>query len=82
MTDIVIVGAKRTPIGSFQGQFNPVNANELGATAIRAAVEQAGIDGVDISEVIMGCVLPAGLGQAPARQASLKAGIPVSAGCM
>jgi acetyl-CoA C-acetyltransferase len=82
MADIVIVGAKRTPIGSFQGQFNPVNTNELGAAAIRAAVEQAGIDGADVSEVIMGCVLPAGLGQAPARQASLKAGIPVSAGCM
>jgi acetyl-CoA C-acetyltransferase len=82
MTDIVIVGAKRTPIGSFQGQFNSVSANELGAVAIRAAVEQSGIDGADISEVIMGCVLPAGLGQAPARQASLKAGVPVSAGCM
>ncbi|MCH8228382.1 MAG: thiolase family protein [Proteobacteria bacterium] len=82
MTDIVIVGAKRTPIGSFQGQFHPVNTHELGAAAIRAAVEQAGIDGADISEVIMGCVLPAGLGQAPARQASLKAGIPVSVGCM
>ena len=82
MTDIVIVGAKRTPIGSFQGQFNPVNTIELGAAAIRAAVEYAGIDGADISEVIMGCVLPAGLGQAPARQASLKAGVPVSVGCM
>ncbi len=82
MTNIVIVGAKRTPIGSFQGQFGSVNTNELGAAAIRAAVEQAGIDGADISEVIMGCVLPAGLGQAPARQASLKAGIPVSVGCM
>ncbi len=82
MTDIVIAGAKRTPIGSFQGQFNPVSANELGAAAIKAAVEQAAIDGADISEVIMGCVLPAGLGQAPARQASLKAGIPVSVGCM
>ncbi len=82
MTDIVIVGAKRTPIGSFQGQFQAVNTNELGAAAIRAAVEQAGIDGADVSEVIMGCVLPAGLGQAPARQAALKAGIPVSVGCM
>ncbi len=82
MTDIVIVGARRTPIGSFQGQFQVVNANELGAAAIRAAVEQAGIDGADVSEVIMGCVLPAGLGQAPARQAALKAGIPVSVGCM
>lgn len=82
MTDIVIVAAKRTPIGSFQGQFNPVNTNELGAVAIRAVVDQAAIDGADVSEVIMGCVLPAGLGQAPARQASLKAGIPVSVGCM
>ena len=82
MTDIVIIAAKRTPIGSFQGQFNPVNTNELGAAAIRAVVEQAAIDGADVSEVIMGCVLPAGLGQAPARQASLKAGIPVSVGCM
>ena len=82
MTDIVIAAAKRTPIGSFQGQFNPVNTNELGAAAIRAVVDQAAIDGADVSEVIMGCVLPAGLGQAPARQASLKAGIPVSVGCM
>jgi acetyl-CoA C-acetyltransferase len=82
MTDIVIVAAKRTPIGSFQGQFKPVNSNELGAAAIKAVVEQAGIEGADVSEVIMGCVLPAGLGQAPARQASLKAGIPVSVGCM
>lgn len=82
MTDIIIAGAKRTPIGSFQGQFNPVSANELGAAAIKAAVEQAAIDGADVSEVIMGCVLPAGLGQAPARQASLKAGMPVSVGCM
>lgn len=82
MTDIVITGARRTPIGSFQGQFTPVDANELGAAAIKAAVEQAGIDGADVSEVIMGCVLPAGLGQAPARQASLKAGLPVAVGCM
>ena len=82
MADIVIVGARRTPIGSFQGQFQAVNTNELGAAAIRAAVEQAGIDGADVSEVIMGCVLPAGLGQAPARQAALEAGIPVSVGCM
>lgn len=81
MTDVVIVGAKRTPIGSFQGQFHPVNSNDLGASAIRAAVEQADIDGADISEVIMGCVLPAGLGQAPARQASLKAGMPASVAC-
>jgi len=81
MTDIVIAGARRTPIGSFQGQFSSLSANDLGAAAIRAAVDHAGIDGADLSEVIMGCVLPAGLGQAPARQASLKAGIPVSVGC-
>ena len=82
MTEIVIVGAKRTPIGSFQGQFAGLSSVDLGAAAIRAAVDQAGITGSDVSEVIMGCVLPAGLGQAPARQASLQADIPVSAGCM
>ena len=84
MTDrtVVIVGAKRTPIGSFQGQFNDASAVDLGAAAIDGAVKQAGVDGSNVSEVIMGCVLPAGLGQAPARQASLKAGIPASVGCM
>ena len=84
MTDrtVVIVGAKRTPIGSFQGQFNDTSAVDLGAAAIDGAVKHAGVDGSDVSEVIMGCVLPAGLGQAPARQASLKAGIPASVGCM
>ena len=84
MTDrtVVIVGAKRTPIGSFQGQFNDASAVDLGAAAIDGAVKQAGIDGSEVTEVIMGCVLPAGLGQAPARQASLKAGIPASVGCM
>jgi acetyl-CoA C-acetyltransferase len=84
MTDqtVVIVGAKRTPIGSFQGQFNSVSAVDLGAAAIAAAAAHAGVDGADVSEVLMGCVLPAGMGQAPARQAALKAGIPVSTGCM
>ncbi|HMB59058.1 MAG TPA: acetyl-CoA C-acyltransferase [Xanthomonadales bacterium] len=82
MSEVVIVGAKRTPIGSFQGQFLPLSANELGTEAIKGALHQAGIDGQDVSEVIMGCVLPAGLGQAPARQASLAAGIPSSAGCL
>jgi acetyl-CoA C-acetyltransferase len=81
MTEIVIAGAKRTPIGSFQGQFKAVSATELGAAAMKGAVGHAGITGADVSEVIMGCVLPAGLGQAPARQAALKADIPVSAGC-
>jgi len=79
---IVIVGAKRTPIGSFQGQFNDCSAIDLGATAIAGAVADAGIPAGDATEVIMGCVLPAGIGQAPARQASLKAGVPVSTGCM
>ena len=78
---VVIVGAKRTPIGSFQGQFSNSSAIDLGAAAIDGALKHAGIDGADVSEVIMGCVLPAGLGQAPARQASLKAGIPTSVGC-
>ena len=81
MNEIVIVGAKRTPIGSFQGQFGSISSHDLGAAAISAAVEQTGIDATAVSEVIMGCVLPAGLGQAPARQASLKAGLPVSAAC-
>jgi acetyl-CoA C-acetyltransferase len=79
---VVIVGAKRTPIGSFQGQFNPLSAVDLGAAAIAGAVEHAGIDAADVSEVIMGCVLPAGVGQAPARQAALKAGVPAAVGCM
>jgi acetyl-CoA C-acetyltransferase len=78
---IVIVGAKRTAIGSFLGQFTGVPTPTLGATAIRAAIEQAGIAADQVSEVIMGCVLPAGLGQAPARQASLAAGVPQSTGC-
>ena len=79
---VVIVGAKRTPIGSFQGQFSNASAVDLGAAAIEGAVEQSGIDGSDLSEVIMGCVLSAGLGQAPARQASLQAGVPTSVGCV
>ncbi|HVT32332.1 MAG TPA: acetyl-CoA C-acyltransferase [Rhodanobacteraceae bacterium] len=81
MSDIVIAGAKRTAIGSFLGQFTGVPTPTLGATAIKAALEQAGVAPADVSEVIMGCVLPANLGQAPARQASIGAGIPVSAGC-
>ena len=82
MSEVVIVAAKRTPIGAFQGQFQPLSAHDLGAAAIRAALEQSGVSSADITEVIMGCVLSAGLGQAPARQAALKAGLPVSAACM
>ncbi len=78
---IAIVGAKRTAMGSFQGELSPVKAPELGAAAIRGAVEDAGIDAQDVNEVVMGCVLPAGMGQAPARQASLGAGVPLATGC-
>ena len=81
MIDIVIVGAKRTAIGSFLGQFTGVPTPTLGATAISAALAQSGVDAASIDEVIMGCVLPAGLGQAPARQASRAAGIPDAVGC-
>ena len=75
---IVIVGASRTPIGGFQGDFKDLAAPELGAAAIRAAIERAGIEPESVDETIMGCVLPAGLGQAPARQAAIAAGLPVS----
>ena len=77
---IVIVSAKRTPMGGFQGALANVAAPELGATAIKAAIEEAGLTGNDIDEVIMGCVLPAGLGQAPARQAAIKADVRLNAG--
>jgi acetyl-CoA C-acetyltransferase len=73
--DIVIVGAKRTAIGAFQGQFRDVDAPRLGAVAIEGAIRQAGVDPISIDEAMMGCCLPAGLGQAPARQAVLGAGL-------
>ncbi|HEV8501055.1 MAG TPA: acetyl-CoA C-acetyltransferase [Casimicrobiaceae bacterium] len=78
---IVIVGAARTPMAAFQGDFATLAASDLGAAAIKAAVERAGIAPHDVERVIFGCVLPAGQGQAPARQAALKAGLPVSVGC-
>ncbi|MCP4284877.1 MAG: acetyl-CoA C-acyltransferase [Gammaproteobacteria bacterium] len=78
---IVIVSAMRTPMGGFQGALASQSAPELGAVAIAAAVASAGITTEDVQEVLMGNVLPAGLGQAPARQASLGAGLPLSAGC-
>ena len=78
---IVIVDGARTPMGSFQGDLAAATATELGSTSIRAALERSGVSPDDVDEVIMGCVLPAGLGQAPARQASLGAGIPEAAGC-
>lgn len=81
MSDIVIVGAKRTAIGSFLGQFTGVPTPTLGAAAIAGALDHAGLAPDQVDEVIMGCVLPAGLGQAPARQAALAAKVPTSAGC-
>ena len=78
---IVIVGMARTPIGGFQGVLKDVSGPELGSSAIRAALERSGVPAEDIDEVLMGCVLPAGMGQAPARQASLGAGIPDATGC-
>ncbi len=76
---IVILSYARTPMGGMQGVFSDVSAVDLGATAIKAVVERAGVAGEDVERVYMGCVLPAGLGQAPARQAALKAGLPLSA---
>jgi len=81
MNRIAIVGAKRTAQGGFQGQFSATHATQLGSAAIAGALNQAGLDAAQIEEVLMDCVLPAGLGQAPARQAALGAGIPVSVPC-
>jgi acetyl-CoA C-acetyltransferase len=78
---IFIVGAARTPMGGFLGDFKDVAAPALGARAISAAVERAGVVPDSVDEILMGCVLPAGQGQAPARQASLGAGLPLAAGC-
>jgi len=78
---VVIVAAKRTPIGSFQGVLSGATAPDLGATAIAGGIAAAGVDAADIDQVLMGCVLPAGLGQAPARQAAINAGVPVGAAC-
>jgi acetyl-CoA C-acetyltransferase len=78
---IVIVSAARTPLGAFQGDFASLSAPQLGGAAIRAAVERSGLGAERVQEVLMGCVLPAGVGQAPARQAALLGGMPLSAGC-
>jgi acetyl-CoA C-acetyltransferase len=75
---VVILSFARTPMGAMQGSLADVSATDLGATAVKAAVERAGVKGEDIDRIYMGCVLPAGLGQAPARQAALKAGLPKS----
>ncbi len=81
MRDVVIVAAQRTAVGSFQGALASVTAPRLGAAAIRAAVAKSGVAPEDVKRVVMGCVLPAGLGQAPARQAALGAGLPRSVPC-
>ncbi|WP_432474770.1 acetyl-CoA C-acyltransferase [Amphritea sp. HPY] len=79
---IVIVAATRTPMGGLMGALSEVPSPQLGATAIKAAVERSGLNASDVDQVIMGCVLPGGLGQAPARQAALGADLPLSAGCV
>src|SRR6185295_8530641 len=78
---IVIVGAARTPLGSFQGKLRSISATALGAVAINAALDRSGLKPEDAEEVYMGCVLPAGLGQAPARQAAIRASLPKSVTC-
>jgi acetyl-CoA C-acetyltransferase len=82
LRDVVIVSAARTPIGSFLGALSTVPSPKLGAIAIKAALERAGLSGEQVDECIMGCVLPAGVGQAPARQAALGAGLPSSVECI
>jgi acetyl-CoA C-acetyltransferase len=78
MSEIVIVSAARTPVGSFNGALSSLPAHELGAVAIRAAIERAGISAAEVEEVVLGQVLQAGAGQGPARQAAIKAGVPIS----
>ncbi len=80
--EVVIVSAARTPIGSFGGALSTVSAPKLGAVAIKAALARAQVDGADVQEVLMGCVLPAGIGQAPARQAAMAAGVPKEVGAV
>ncbi len=78
---VVVVGYARTPIGNFLGELSYLNAVELGVVAIKAALTRSGVDADSVDEVLMGCVLTAGIGQAPARQAALAAGLPISVGC-
>src|SRR6202789_2814952 len=82
MKDVVIVAAVRTPVGKFQGAFAEMTAVQLGAVAVREAVKRAGIDPTSVDECLMGCVLPAGLGQNPARQAALQGGLPDTVAAM
>ena len=78
---VVIIDTARTPMGGFQGALAALSAVDLGAAAIRSALRKSHLSGDDVEEVFMGCVLPAGLGQAPARQAALGAGVTLDAGC-
>jgi len=80
--EVMILGAKRTPLGSFQGELSAMKATQLGSIAIEAALKEASLSPTQVEEVLMGCVLSAGLGQAPARQASIGAGIPTSTPCV
>jgi len=82
MKEVIIAGAARTPVGNFQGTLSEVPATRLGSIAIEEALKRAGVTPEEVNECIMGCVLPAALGQAPARQAALGAGLPKSAGCL
>src|SRR5512146_869403 len=82
MKEVVIASACRTPIGSFRGSLSSIPAPRLGAIAVREAIRRAGVRDADVNEVIMGNVLPAGVGQAPARQASVFAGLPKSVECL
>ena len=79
---VVIASYARTPMGGFQGSLSGLKATELGAAAVKAAVERSGADPAAVEQIIMGCVLPAGVGQAPARQAALYAGLPQSVPCV
>ena len=81
MREVVIVAGARTPIGSFQGALSGIKAPQLGGTAIQAAIARAGVQPAEVNEVLMGCVLPAVSGQAPARQASFAAGLPKETPC-
>src|SRR5690606_1825396 len=81
MKEVVIVSAVRTPMGSWGGSLKDFSATQLGAIAIKAAVERAGIEGKDVDDVLMGCVMQANLGQAPARQAARFAGLPDEVNC-
>jgi len=82
MRDVVIISAVRTPIGNFNGAFKDLSALELGSIVLAEAVKRAGIDPAAVDEVIMGNVLPTGLGQNPARQAMIRAGLPLAAGAI